>query len=283
MKFNLSSIAHYPALIRLVLFLLALLLLWLPLAAPIYWLGRDPNSVSILTIVLLYGEFIFLLRFWGKHVYHQPRLLQQYGLERTQRNGVELLIGLATGTITVLSLFGLEGWLGWLIWQQPAVFLPQVILEGLIVAIAFGFAEELVFRGWLLDELQRDYRPRVALWVDAIAFALLHFIKPLAAILQTLPQFPALLLLGLTLVWAKRSRRNRLGLPIGLHSGLVWGYYIINVGNLVQYSGSVPDWITGVNRNPLSGIMGLLFLGVMAFWMRRRALIEKASPTLKRY
>lgn len=256
------------------IFLLALLLLWLPLAAPIYWLGRDPNSVSILTIVLLYGEFIFLLRFWGKYVYCQPRLLRQYGLERTRCNGVELLIGLATGTTTVLSLFGLEGWLGWLVWQQPAVFLPQVILEGLIVAIAFGFVEELVFRGWLLDELQRDYRPRVALWASAITFALLHFIKPLAAILRTLPQFPALLLLGLTLVWAKRSRSNRLGLPIGLHAGLVWGYYIINVGNLVQYSGSVPDWITGVERNPLAGIMGLLFLGAIAFWLNRQLLFS---------
>lgn len=273
MKFHLSSIARYPAPIRLVLFLLALLLLWLPLAAPIYWLGRDPNSVSILTIVLLYGEFIFLLRFWGKHVYYQPRLLRRYGLERTRQNGAELVIGLGVGIFTVLSLFGLEGWLGWLIWQQPAVFLPQVILEGLLVAIAICFAEELLFRGWLLDELQRDYRPRTALWVDAIAFALLHFMKPLAAIVQTWPQFPALLLLGLTLVWAKRSRRNRLGLPIGLHAGLVWGYYIINVGNLVQYSGSVPDWITGVDRNPLAGIMGLLFLGVIAFWMRRRSLV----------
>jgi len=101
--------------------------------------------------------------------------------------------------------------------------LPQVILEGLIVALGIGFAEELLFRGWLLDELQRDYRPRVALWVDALIYAALHFIKPLAEILRTLPGFPALLLLGLTFVWAKRSHRSRLGLPIGLHSGLVWG------------------------------------------------------------
>lgn len=277
MKFNLSSIARYPAPVRLVLFLLALLLLWLPLAAPIYWLGSDPNSVSILTILLLYGEFIFLLRFWGKHVHHQPRLLRQYGLERTWQNGAELLTGLATGTITVLSLFGLEGSLGWLLWQKPAVFLPQVILEGLVVAITFGFAEELLFRGWLLDELQRDYRPCTALWASAITFALLHFIKPLAEIQLTLPQFPALLLLGLTLVWAKRYCRSRLGLPIGLHTGLIWGYYIINVGNLVQYSGLVPDWITGVDRNPLAGIMGLLFLSIMAFWMRQRSLFYGKS------
>lgn len=262
---------------------MALLLIWLPLAAPIYLLGRDPISVSILTVVLLYGEFILLLRFWGKHVYNQRHLLRQYGLVRTRRNGLEVLTGLGIGITAVLSLFGIEAGLGWLIWQQPSVFLLQIILEGLIVALAFGFVEELLFRGWLLDELQRDYRPSTALWINAFIFALAHFIKPLAAIQRTWPQFPALLLLGLILVWAKRSRHNRLGLPIGFHAGLVWGYYIINVGNLVKYSGSVPDWITGVDRNPLAGVMGLLFLGCIAFWMRRRSLQHQKGTVTKEH
>lgn len=269
MKRKIARLAHYPAPIRLGLFILALLLLWLPLAAPIYWLGDNSNWVSILTIVLLYAEFMLLIQFWGKHVYLEPHPLQRYGLKKTQRNVKELLLGLGTGTITVLSLFKLEGWLGWLVWQRPVVYLPQVILEGLVIGLGLGFAEELLFRGWLLDELQRDYTPRMTLWTNALLYALLHFVKPWAEILRTLPGFLGLFLLGLTLVWAKRSR-NRLGLPIGLHAGLFWGYYIINVGSLVQYSGKVPDWITGVDRNPLAGIVGLLFLGVIAFWMRRR-------------
>jgi hypothetical protein len=258
---------------RLGIFVLALLLLWLPIAAPIYWLVHDQNLVNILTLPLLYGEFILLLQLWGKYVYRQPQILRHYGCERTWRNGRELLIGLGIGITTVLSLFLVEGWLGWLLWQQPTMFLPRLILEGLVVALGYGLAEELLFRGWLLDELQRDYRPTVALWANAFLYALLHFIKPLVDIVRTLFQFPALLLLGLTLVWAKRYRKGRLGLPIGLHAGLIGGYYIINVGQLVQYSGRVPDWITGVDRNPLAGVMGLLFLGAIAFWMRRRSLL----------
>lgn len=271
MKINLVRLAQCPAPIRLGTFVITLLLLWIPLAAPIYWLSSDPNLVSILTMVLLYGEFIFLVRFWGKHVYHQHQILQHYGLVRTRRNGMDFLRGLTTGIITVLSLFGLEGLLGWLVWQKPTIFLPQVILEGLMVAIALGFAEELLFRGWLLDELQRDYRSGIALWANAFIYALLHFIKPLREILHALPGFLGLLLLGLTLVWAKRLHKNRLGLPIGIHAGLFWGYYIINVGQMVQYSGQVPDWITGVDRNPLAGVVGLMFLSVIAFWIRLRS------------
>lgn len=222
-------------------------------------------------MLLLYGEFILLVRFWNQQVYAQPHVFKHYGLVKTQRNASDIVQGLFIGSFGLFSIFGLEGWFGWVIWQSPP-FLPSLVLEGLIVALGVGFAEELLFRGWLLDELQRDYQPHVALWVNGFLYALLHFIKPFAAILRTWSQFPALLLLGLTLVWAKRSCHDRLGLPIGLHAGLIWGYYIINVGQMVQYSGRVPDWVTGIDNNPLAGIMGLLFLSGNAVWMRKRYL-----------
>jgi uncharacterized protein len=270
-KIDFRRLSQYPAPMRLGIFILGLLLVWLPLAAPIRLFVADDNLVTILTMPLLYAEFILLLRFWGKHVHNQPWILQHYGLERTKKNGVDLLRGLAIGLINILILFGIEGLLGWVIWQQPSMFLLRLISEGLIIALAYGFAEELLFRGWLLDELQRDYSPRVVLWATAIIFAVGHFIKPLADIINSLPQFFGLLLLGLLLVWAKRSRRGRLGLPMGVHAGLIGGYYIINVGQLIQYTGAVPEWITGVNKNPLAGLMGLLFLGVLALWMRKQA------------
>ncbi|WP_414542024.1 lysostaphin resistance A-like protein [Nostoc sp. CCY0012] len=271
MKINLARLAQRPVLMRLGYFVVSLLLLWLPLAAPIYLLVSDSNLVSILTMVLLYTQFIFLLKLWGKNVYQQPRILQQYGLEITRKNAVDLLSGLALGLINILILFGLQGLLGWLVWQQPQVVLLKIILEGLIVSLGVGFAEELLFRGWLLDELQRDYSQSAALWINSVVFAALHFIKPLDVIMRILPQFPTLILLGLTLVWGKRWRRGRLGLPIGLHGGLVWGYYIINVGNLIEYSGQVPDWVTGVDQNPLQGVMGLAFMAVLAVLMWGRA------------
>ena len=272
LKINFVRLAQYPAPARLGCFVLSLLLLWLPVAAPIYLLlSRDPNLVTILTMGLLFAAFLLLLRWWGQKVYQQPQLLGRYGLQGTRQNAKELFLGLGVGVLITFSLFGLEGLLGWLVWQPAAIPLPKLILEGFASALGIGFAEELVFRGWLLDELERDYRPRVSLLADAFIFALLHFLKPLREIFRTLPGFPGLLLLGLTLVWAKRGSKGRLGLSIGLHAGLVWGYYIINVGNLVQFSGQVSDWITGVDKNPLAGVTGLVFLSVLAFGMRKRS------------
>ncbi|WP_413175187.1 CPBP family intramembrane glutamic endopeptidase [Anabaena azotica] len=271
-KINLAQIAQCPAPLRLGSFILALSLLWLPLAVPIYLLVPDTNLESILTMVILYVEFIFLLKLWGKRVYQQPQILTHYGLEFSSLNAANFVQGLAIGLISILIVFSLQGLLGWLVWEQPKVFLLKIILEGLLVGFGVGFAEELLFRGWLLDELKRDYGLSLATWIDTILFAVAHFIKPFEAIIHTFPQFPALVLLGLTQVWSKGSCRGRLGLPIGLHGGLVSGYYIINVGELTKYSGVVPDWVTGVNNNPLQGIMGVLFMGGLAWWMRGKAL-----------
>ncbi len=273
MKPNFAHLAQYPAPIRIVIFLVLLLLVWLPVAAPIYLsLNNDPNLVTILTMGLLFVIFLLFLPFWNKQVHQQPHLFKHYGLAGTRQNGLNLLKGLSIGLSFTFSLFALEGLLGWVKFQTPQTTLPLIIFQGFLSAFGIGLVEELVFRGWLLDELQRDYSPKTTLGADAIIFAVSHFLKPLPEVIRTFPTFPALLLLGLTLIWAKRSTGGLLGLPIGIHWGLVWGYYILNVGKLIESSNQVSPWITGVDGNPLAGIMGIFFLSILAFWMRKRSL-----------
>ena len=268
MKNYFASLAQRSFLIRLGSFILCLFLPWLPSAALIYFLVDDSNLQTILTMVPLAIGFFLFLPVWGKYVHQQKRIFEYYGLEFTRRNGVALLRGLAIGIINILILFSLQGMLGWLVWEKPSVLLLKIVLEGSITGLGVGLAEELFFRGFIYDELQRDYSPSVVLWANSIIFATAHFIKPLPEIIQTSPQFLGLLLLSLACTWAKRSCRGGLGLSIGIHGGLVWGYYIINVGNLINYSGSVPTWITGVNNNPLAGVMGLLALTLLTLSMR---------------
>lgn len=274
LKGFLTKFRRYPAPVRILTFTFILLLLWLPIALPLHWLIPDTNAATIVTLIILYVEFIWLVRFWGQQVYRQSHILWDYGLEFSPRNGLDLLGGLLIGVTGVLLLFALEGLLGWVEWQSPSAGTIQIILEGLLSALAIGFAEELLFRGWLLDELQRDYAPVIVLWANAILFAALHL---------RLWTFPSLVLLGVALVWAKRSRselmigkrRNRLGLPIGLHAGLVWGNYILEVGKLINYSDRVPVWVTGLDRNPLAGIMGIVFFSTLAFGMWRYAVYRE--------
>jgi uncharacterized protein len=277
---NLSQIKNYPAPGRMFSFLLVLALLWLPGLALIYLVMgstqnlEDPgtkNLLSILTMGLLAIEFIALLPWWGKQVYQHPNLYARYGLVFTRKNGLLLLKGITIGAGFALALFVTQGWLGWLTWQSPRLPLFQLALEGSATALGVGLAEELFFRGWMLDELERDYTPIVVLIADASIFAILHFIKPIPVMLASLPQFPGLFLLATAVIIAKRQHQNLLGISIGLHAGLVWAYYIINVGKMVKYSGRVSDWITGINGNPISGLLGLIFLGILAILMSNLA------------
>jgi uncharacterized protein len=269
LNLNLQKIANYPVPIRLGLFLLTLALVWLPFAAPIYlFFSSDPNLVTILTMGLLFIFFLILLPKWGKYVYQKTQLAQSYGLVWNKRNGINLLNGLSIGLLFCLGLFALEAILGWIEIKPPSVMLLRIFAEGLLSGLGIGLAEEFVFRGWIFDELKRDYPLKIAIWVNALLFALSHFIKPIEEVIRTFVTFPALVILGLSLVWAKQAHHDRLGICIGLHAGLVWGYYIVNIGKLIEYRDRVPTWITGIDGNPIAGIMGILFLSILAFWMK---------------
>lgn len=289
MKVQLTRLADYPAPLRILLFLLLLAGLWLPFAAPIALISRDANQTTIWAMLLLFIEFILLMRWWGWQVYQERQIFRVYGLVFNQQSGREMLLGFGIGLLSVMLMFAVEAIFGWLTWHippgsSPALTLLRVALEGILVAVGVGLAEEVVFRGWILHELQHQYSPVVALWATSSFYAALHFIKPLPEVLRTLPQFPGLVLLGLICGWMKQSTRSqrrssvslitrpgRLGLPIGFHAGLVWGYYLLKVGELVQSTNRAPEWVTGIDGNPLAGAVGLLFLASLAFHWRKQA------------
>lgn len=266
----LEKIKYYPIWARLGLFILTLFFLWLPFLIPIYLIlnEKDPNLTTILTMGILFIIFIILVKFWSKYVYHNDHIFKSFGLIGNRRNFIYLLKGLSLGFNLTWLLFFLEFIFGWVQFQAPNMPLIKLILEGFISGIGIAFAEELFFRGWLLSELERDYSPQFSNAINANIFAISHFIKPLTEVIRTIVTFPALILLGFTLVFAKRSHHNLLGICIGLHGGLVWGYYVLNVGKMLSYTEKVPDWITGIDQNPIAGIMGLIFLGILSYFMR---------------
>jgi uncharacterized protein len=273
-----DNIKCLPAPIRILLFLLVLATIWLPGAAVIYWListtgdPNDPvvaNRLTIWTMGLLTIEFICLLPWWGKNIWNTANIFARYGLVFTRTNGVVLLKGFSIGAIFAFALFIVQGWLGWLTWRSPSLPLWQLISEATLSSFGIAVAEELFFRGWVLDELERDYQPRAALTIDVLLFAISHFLKSIELMIRGLPQFPGLILFGVVMVVAKRSHGNLLGVAIGLHAGMVWAYYLIKVGNSIEYTNKVSDWFTGIYGMPTAGILGLVFLVVLIIFVDR--------------
>ena len=168
----------------------------------------------------------------------------------------------AAGLLALVAL-GLAA-LGQLRWQ------PQLnaglLLNGVALGLGVGFAEELLFRGWLLGELSLLLGAQRALGLQAVLFSLVHtrFTLPLGPLLALLG---GLLLLGLALGLQRRADGGVLWGAVGLHGGLVGGWFVLQNG-LVAVNPTAPAWLMGP-ANPIGGVLGWLGLALLLLVRRR--------------
>lgn len=160
----------------------------------------------------------------------------------------------------------LAGQLSW----QPRLS-PALALNALLLGLGVGFAEELLFRGWLLGELSLLLGRQRALLLQAAVFSLVHtrFDLPAPALLGLLG---GLLLLGLALGLQRRADGGLLWGAVGLHGGLVGGWFLLLQG-LATINPTAPGWLIGP-ANPIGGVLGwgglgLLLLARRRWWMVR--------------
>ena len=80
-----------------------------------------------------------------------------------------------------------------------------------------------------------------------------------------------LLLLGLVLARQRQSDRGSLWGCIGLHGGLVAGWFLLQNG-LLQLSPNAPPWLVGpggYSPNPLGGLVGIITLLILLLIQRK--------------
>ena len=268
-------IRRCPALVRVAVGLAGVVLLAVPIALPLYyWEYTATQGKSVIWApISLFIVFVVGLPSWMRGVHHCRYPWRQLGFSQRDRWWQGWAIAFIAGIVGIMLLYGLQWVLGWSTWQGLGPAAGRFLLEGLLVGFGVGLAEELLFRGWLLYELEEDFTPAAALGLNALIFAIAHFLRPWSAILATWPQFVGLALLGVALVWARRipvagrwqqRRITVLGPAAGLHGGLVFAYYQVDVNDLMMATGQVPEWVTGIGGNPLAGLLGLGFLSVIA-------------------
>lgn len=255
--------------------LLGVTLISAPLSVPLYlWEYSATNGQTVIWAPLsLFGLFILCLPRWMQQVHRCRQPWQTLGCGSGSTWWRSWSIAFLAGVLGVTLLYGLQLALGWGAWARSADISRRFFLEGLLVGFGVGLAEELIFRGWLLYELEKNYSAMTALWANAVIFAIAHFLRPLDVVFATWPQFVGLVLLGMALVWArhiplKRYGRKKtvtaLGPAAGLHGGLVFAYYQVDANDLIISTQQVSEWVTGIGGNPLAGLLGIGFLGMIS-------------------
>ena len=169
----------------------------------------------------------------------------------------------------VIAALALSGQLSWMPRLNAGLLLNAVAL-GLGVA----FAEELLFRGWLMGEISLLVGPQRGLWLQAALFSLVHtrFNLPPIPLIGLLV---GLLLLGLALGLQRRADGGLLWGAIGLHGGLVAGWFVLHQG-LVSIQPSAPAWLMGPD-NPIGGVIG--WLGLALLLLARRPWWNEGTHT----
>jgi len=184
---------------------------------------------------------------------------------------------LLRGLLKALLLLGLVG--GVLLASGHAQWYGGIsgttLLNALALLLGVGLAEELLFRGWLWGELalelgggpRGDQRAMVA---QALVFSLVHTRFNLG-LLASLGLLAGLLLLGLALALQRRADGGALHGAIGLHGGLVAGWFLMQHG-LLTIAADTPAWLQGPGgafANPIGGLIGWLALAALLLVRRR--------------
>ncbi len=165
-------------------------------------------------------------------------------------------LGFACGVLGLGVLFGIQTALGWVTWQLGDRWRLTMLLT-LLLALWIGGTEELIFRGFLVTQLQHDYSLAVAAVISSLIFALLHLVWEQR---ETLPQLPGLWLMGMVLVLARHIDDGNLGLAWGLHAGWVWAIASLDSAEMIKYTGTGSQWVTGLAGKPLAGAVGIVCL-----------------------
>jgi membrane protease YdiL (CAAX protease family) len=262
----------------------------IPLAV-FQFIGGQNLTNAVLALSTIVSLPAVTLATWIARKALDRRSFRSLGLDRAAGWQRDLWVGFAIP----IPLFGLiylfELGMGWLDfqswgWAERGVLATAVgVLLMLLAFVAVGFYEELLFRGYYLQNLKDGINPTIAVLATSAAFGLAHLGNLNASLTSTIGIFAA----GLFLAFAWLRTRS-LWLPIGIHigwnflQGPVFGYEVSGnpTPSLVRHVVNGPELITGGAFGPEAGLLVLpaMALGAgLIWWYTRHRVTAVGSPS----
>ena len=255
--------------LEILIFLTVWATIWLPIAAIITklidWQPNKPLNVQqkliLLASLYLLAPLVLLIELRRQNI---PFV--ELGLSWQSSLFSSLIEGLIISVVTGVLVFSLESCLGFLTWNwHNWKNLLSALLSTFALGLLVSAIEELIFRGYLINQLTIDFPYLIAAILSSLIFATLHLIWERK---ETIPQLPGLWLMGMILVAARIVDRGSLGLAWGLHTGWIWFLSVIDSAQLISYNETDRPWISGINQQPLAGVAGIacLLLTGIVLW-----------------
>ncbi len=242
--------------------------------------GGTPSSL-LLALSIIVALPAVTLSVWIARRTLDRRSFASLGLEWGALAPRDLWIGFLIPAPLFALVFLAQWGLGWLEiegwgWADGSLGLTVLwVVLGLAAFIAVGFYEELLFRGYYLQNLRDGTSVVLALFVSSAVFALAHSGNFSASIASTLGIFGA----GYFLAYGW-LRTSALWLPMGLHigwnffQGPVFGFAVSGspTPSIVVHTVEGPELFTGGGFGPEAGLIvfPVIALGSALIWLYTR-------------
>ncbi|WP_288263022.1 CPBP family intramembrane glutamic endopeptidase, partial [uncultured Prochlorococcus sp.] len=161
--------------------------------------------------------------------------------------------------LIILILFPLlqKNYISWI-----GEFSPIILLNSIALGLGVGFAEEIIFRGWLIEELKFEFGTKISIALQAIVFSFVHNLSD-EIFWNIIGLRLGFILLGIFLSLVRIKDKGSLWNCIGIHGGLVGIWFFINHG-LIEFKENTPSFLAGPFTqnipNPIGSFSAILIL-----------------------
>ena len=206
------------------------------------------------------------------------RSIVSLGLKTDLRALWDLLVGIGIAAAMMAFIYALEWAFGWLsfegfAWQNQSMDAVLIgTLEMLLIFVLVGWEEELLSRGYHLQNLASGINLPWGVILSSLIFALMHLGNPNVSVMAVL----GLIAAGFFLAFGY-LRTRQLWLPIGLHigwnffEGTVFGFQVsgLDIYRLIEQTVQGPQIFTGGEFGPEAGLVLIpgLALGVALIYV----------------
>ena len=237
----------------------------------VYLFNSDISSddLSIIGTIITFSLFLIVLPSWASIRWKNNNLWLSIGLDF--RSNFRAIKTFSSGflfsslSLLVFCLFiYLFGWVD----SFNSIKL-DALLNAILLIISIVFAEEIVFRGWLMEEMALLFGLRRGIIFQSAIFSLAHYRSDIG-LLSLIIFLTGLFLFGIVLTLRRTIDKGSLLGCIGLHGGFVGIWYLFDSG-MVIFSIDTPYYLLGPSKymvNPIGGIIGITILLITIYFQR---------------
>ena len=232
------------------------------ISQPLLLFNFEEENLSLIGTIITFFLFIFLLPYWFYIKRNKSSAWVLLGITKDKflKNFVNFSKGILFSLVLIILILVpllQKNYISWI-----GEFSPIILLNSIVLGFGVGFAEEIIFRGWLLEELKFEYGTKISIALQAIVFSFVHNLSN-DIFLNIIGLRLGFILLGIFLSLVKIRDKGSLWNCIGLHGGLVGIWFFINNG-LIEFKENTPSFLAGPFTqnipNPIGSFSAILIL-----------------------